>query len=82
MKGRNDNVRGSKKVKKKDDKGKSDSRALLFNPLISHSHKELWGRFILFTFLLHLFSVILQRGVSYTAEGRLPGEESAPFTAL
>lgn len=37
----------------------------LFKPLISHLHKELWGRFILFTFLLHLFSVILQCGVSY-----------------
>lgn len=70
------------KVEKIDDKGKSDSRALLFNPLISHLHKELWGRFILFTFLLHLFSVIRQCSVSYMREGALPGEESAPFTAL
>lgn len=69
-------------MEKIDDKRKSDSRALLFKPLISHSHKELWGRFILFTFLLHLFSVILQCGVSYMGEGALPGEESAPFTAL
>lgn len=69
-------------MEKIDDKGKSDSRALLFKPLISHSHKELWGRFILFTFLLHLVSVILQCSVSYMGEGALPGEESAPFTAL
>lgn len=61
---------------------KSHSKAFLFKPLISHSHKELWGRFILFTFLQHLVSVILQRGVLYTGEGALPGEESAPFTAL
>lgn len=32
----------------------------LFKSLISHLHKELWGRFILFTFLLRLFSVILE----------------------
>lgn len=65
-----------------DDKGESDSAALLFRPLISHSHKELWGRFILFTFLLHLVRVILRCSVSYKSEGALPGEESAPFTAL
>lgn len=61
---------------------KSDSGALLFKPLISHLHKELWGRFILFTFLLHLPRVILRCSVSYVGEGALPGEESAPFTAL
>ena len=60
------------KVDKIDDKAKSDSRALLFKLLISHSHKELWGRFILFTFLLHLVSVILQCSVSYMGEGALP----------
>lgn len=62
--------------------GKEWFQRPLFKPLISHSHKELWGRFILFTFLLHLFSVILQCSVSYMGEGVLPGEESAPFTAL
>lgn len=61
------------KVEKKiDDKAKSDSRGLLFKPLISHSHKELWGRFILFTFLLRLVSVTLQLRISNTFEGAQP----------
>lgn len=58
------------------------SEAFHSKPLISHWHKELWGRFILFTFLLRLFSVIRQCSVSCMGEGALPGEESAPFTAL
>lgn len=61
---------------------KSHSRALLFKPLISHSHKELWGRFILFTFLLHLVSVILQRCVSYMRERERCPERSQLHSQL